>query len=165
MPWDLPGSYRVMIGGNYFQDCGELITYDGEPLFNLRRRESDRRLGIDFDVYDAARRKIATIRNGNVVDGDTEAFTIDRGPDCHTIRSKATGEVVCQVDRRPYEAGVELAVTVNMFLPNGFLLRATPDQMNLGGTQMIGNTMRNCRVGIAIGRNPGGAGIALRAPD
>lgn len=164
MPWEIAENYVVKLGGNIFVNCGQLIAYDDEPLFTVKRRENDLRLGIDFDVFDEGGNRVATVRNGNVVDGDRNAYEMHHGADTHRITDKASGRVICQIDKSPDQPSVELAVSVKMYLPDGFLLEAYPDRLNIGTSMMIDNFMRNCRVGIAIGECSGGAGIRLAKP-
>jgi len=166
MSWEMPAHFVVKLGGNYFVNCGNLVTYDGEPLFALKRRDSDGRLGIDFDVYDERGDKVATIRNANVVTGDRDAYEVFHGADCHKVVEKATGRTIVQIEKHPNEPRVELAVTVRMYLPeSGFLFEADPDKINIGTCRMIGCTMENCSVGIDIGESPGGAGFAFPKPE
>lgn len=164
MPWEIAQDYVVKLGGNYFVNCGQLITYDDEPLFTVKRRESDLRLGIDFDVYDANGSRVATIRNGNVVDGNRDAYEIHHGADRHKITEKSSRRIICQIDKNSEEQRVELAVSVKMYLPDGFLFEAYPDGTNIGASIMIGNVMRNLPVGIAIGDCTRRAGIHLTKP-
>lgn len=159
--WEIVKNVKVKVGGNYFVNCESLISYRDKPLFTLKRRDSDGRLGIDFDVYDKQGKKVATIRRGNVVEGDTSAYDIEHGADCHKVTEKTTGRVIVQVDKKP--PSVDIAVSVNMYLPNGFLLEATPDTINIGSLKIVGNTY-SCKTGIAIGVSEGGAGIRLATP-
>ena len=46
--------------------------------------------------------------------------------------------------------GAELDVHVRMYLPDGFLLDAGPEETNLGGVTMRGNVFENCGAAIAI---------------
>jgi hypothetical protein len=160
--WEIEKNFKVKIGGNYFVNCESLISYDGKPLFTLKRRDSDGRLGIDFDVYDQCGKKVATVRRGNVVQGDVNAYEIHPLADCHKVIEKATGRIIVQIDKRPPDAN--LAVSVNMYLPNGFLLQATPDTINIGSITMRGNIFADCKAGIVIGKSSGGAGICLQKP-
>lgn len=163
MPWDVSGGYVVKLGGNYFIDCGQLITYDDKPLFNLRRCENGD-LGIAFDIYDKSGAKIGEIHDSNVVAGDRSRYLLTRTKDWHTIADKKSSLEICRIDKRPKQEGVELAVTVKMYTHDGFLLEADPDRINIGTNTMVNNIMRNCAVGIAIGESSGGAGIALSKP-
>ena len=79
--WEVEKDFAVKLGGNLFVRCASLITYDGQRLFNISRRDSDHRLGIDFDVYDPDGAKIATIRHSSIVDGDSKRFDIHHGAD------------------------------------------------------------------------------------
>jgi hypothetical protein len=160
--WEIERNFKAKIGGNYFINCESLISYDDESLFMVERRESDGCLGIDFDVYDKNSQKVATIRNGNVVHGNVGVYEIRHGADCHKVMEKATGRIIVQIDRNPPDA--DIAVSVNMYLPNGFLLKATPDSINIESSEMAGNTFAACTSGIAIGKSEGGAGICLEIP-
>ena len=161
--WEIAKNFKVKIGGNYFIDCGCLISYDDECLFTIKRRESDGRIGIDFDVYDESGKKVATIRNSNVVDGDPKAYEISHEATCKKVVEKSTGRLIVQVDKDPPDA--DLAVTARLHMPGtGFLLEATPDSINIGTSRMINCTMRNCRTGIALGSSSGGAGFKFDAP-
>ncbi|MBA7709535.1 hypothetical protein ES703_118454 [subsurface metagenome] len=147
--WEIERNFKAKIGGNYFINCESLISYQGKPLFTVKRRESDGRLGIDFDVYDKDGHKVATIRRGNVVEGNAKAYEIAHGANQHKVIEKATGRVIVQIDKNPPDA--DIAVSVNMYLPDGFLLEATPDAINIGSSKMIGNILEGCKTGIAVG--------------
>jgi len=160
--WEIEKNFKAKIGGNYFINCESLISYDGKPLFTVKRREPDGRLGIDFDVYDKNSQKVATIRHGNVVHGNVGVYEIRHGADCHKVMEKATGRIIVQIDKNQPDA--DIAVSVNMYLPNGFLLKATPDSINIGSSEMVGNTIADYKSGIAIGKSGGDAGICLEIP-
>jgi hypothetical protein len=149
--WEIEKNFKVKIGGNYFINCNSLISYDDKPLFTLKRRDSDGRLGIDFDIYDKCGKKVATVRRGNVVQGDVNAYEMRHLADCHKIIEKETGRIVAQIDKSPSDA--DLAVSVSMYLPNGFLLQANPDSINIGSLTADGNVFDGCKTGIAIGKS------------
>ena len=158
--WEIAKNFKVKIGGNYFIDCGCLISYNDECLFTIKRRESDGSLGIDFDVYDESGKKVATIRNSNVVDGDPKAYEISHEATCKKVVEKSTGRLIVQVDKNPTDA--DLVVTARLHLPGtGFLLEATPDGLNAGTCKFTGNTFSNLAIGIAIGECTGGAGVRI----
>ena len=60
--------FRVKIGGCYFINCRDLIVAHGESLFRIHRRDDDGILLVDFDIYDAKGAKLATVRNGSIVE-------------------------------------------------------------------------------------------------
>ncbi len=160
--WEIERNFKAKIGGNYFINCESLISYHSKPVFTVKRRESDGRLGIDFDVYNQNGEKVATVRHGNVVDGDVSAYEISHGADCKKVTEKITGRIIVQIDKNPPDA--DIAVSVNMYLPDGFLLKATPDSINISSSTMVGCTFANLKTGIAIGEQTGGVGICLRKP-
>ena len=118
-------------------------------MFRIRRGE-DGMLGIDFDVYDKAGKRIAKFAKGVVVDGDTANYVVESGHETYMVTDQSSGRVIARVQRRGVQ-GVELDVWVKMYLPNGFLLDAGPTATNLGGVTLTGNIFENCGAGIAIG--------------
>ena len=148
--WSVPQSFKVKLGGNYFVDCDSLIDFRGSSLFTLKRRDEDGLLGIDFDIYDAKKKKVATVRRGTVVDGDRESYQITHEPHHYVVREKNTGRVICEIKRREHAIDSELEVSVDLFTPSGFHLVAGPEQTNIGGVMMGGNVFQKCRVGIGV---------------
>ncbi len=148
--WEKPKNFKIKIGGSYFIDCENLITYHGESLFRrIERRDNDGKIGLDFDVYDNKGHKVATIRRGNVVEGDKDAYQIEHLADCHRVTEKSTGKVLVEINKSPPDA--DIAISVSMYMPDGFLLEATPDSLNIESTMMIGCTIERCKTAIGIG--------------
>jgi len=159
--WESPKNFKIKLGGNYFINCVSLITFNNQPVFRkIERRDTDGKLGLDFDVYNDKGQKIATIRRGNVVQGDTQAYEMRHLADCDKVIEKSTGRIIVKIDKKPSDA--DIAVSVNMYLQNGFLLEATSDKINVGSSQLIGSTFSNCKTGIALSESTGGAGICLK---
>jgi hypothetical protein len=148
--WTVAEHFKVRLGGNWYIDCGTLVVYKGSPLFNLRRRDGDDQLGIDFDVYDSAGAKVATIRNSNVVDGDATNYEIVHEAGAKRVIERSTGRVMAEVIKKGVD-GAELDVRVNLYLPNGTLFEATPDRTNLGGIVFKDNTFKGGAAAISIG--------------
>lgn len=160
--WEVAERFKVKLGGNYFINCKSLISCNDEWLFRLYRRDSDGHLGIDFDVYDSSGNKIATVRNSNVVDGDPSAYRIAHGATQKTITEAASGRVIVKIDKEPPDA--ELAVSVDMFLPNsGFRLIADEGSIQIPGFMSKGSVFANVDCGIAIGGSRR-AGVRLQLP-
>lgn len=148
--WEIEPKFHVVLGGNTYIDQPNLISFLGEPLFTLKRRENDGRLGIDFDIFDKEGKRVATIRNGNCVEGDENNYDITREAEHYSVKEKSTGRSICDIRRNTADG--ELEISVDMFTPNGFHLLATPTQTNLGGMTVKGCTFRGNK----------GAGIALK---
>ncbi len=159
--WEIPKNFKIKLGGNYFINCESLISYDNQPVFRrIEQRDTDGKLGLDFDVYDDKGQKIATIRRGNVVEGNTQAYEMKHLVDCDKVIEKSTGRIIVEINKKPSDANI--AVSVNMYLQNGFLLEATPESINVGTSKMIGCTFNNCKTGITIGKSTGGTGVGLK---
>jgi hypothetical protein len=148
--WNVEPKAKVKLGGNYYINCDRLVAYHDEALFTVRRRESDGLLGIDFDVYDPRRQKVATVRRGTIVSGNREDYDITHDPHHYTVTEKASGRVICDIRRRDAAPDAEIDVSVDLYTPDGFRFQATPEQTNIGGMQIRGCTMENCGTGIAV---------------
>jgi hypothetical protein len=146
--WDLEKEFRVKLGGNYYINCGSLISVNGQPLFTVKRRD-DGVLGIDFDIYDKDRTKIATIRGGTIVAANGGDYVFRIGVDHYRIED-AAGKMICDIKRKGKAQNAELEVAVDLFTPSGFHLIATPESTNIGGATMIGNTFKDCGTAINI---------------
>ena len=148
--WHVETNFAVKLGGNTYIDTPNLVVYKGESLFRMRRSDEDGLLGIDFDVHDARGKRIATFRKGVVVQGNSESYSVETGHDEYRVTEKSSGRVIAHVKRRG-AAGVELEVSVRLYMPDGFLFDASPTETNLGGVKMMGNVIRNCGAGIVVG--------------
>ncbi len=148
--WHVDRNSKVKLGGNYYINVERLVEYKGSSLFTVKRRESDGLLGIDFDVYDAKGKKVATVRHGTVVAGDAQNYEITHDPHHYTVKEKNSGRIVCDIRRRDAAEGADIEVTVDLFTPDGFHFQADPHQTNIGGIQMSGNIIDTCQVGIKI---------------
>lgn len=106
-------------------------------------------LGVDFDVYDAAGRRVAVFRKGVVVQGDSDFYDIKSGHQEYTVTEKVTGRHIASGKRRGAE-GAEMEVSVRLYTPDGFLFDASPTETNVGGLKMTGCVIENCGAGIVI---------------
>lgn len=147
--WNLEKEFSVMLGGNTYINTPNLIVYKGEPLFKIYRSDSDGMLGIDFDIFDSAGKRVATIRKGIVVQGDKDNYNIETGHEEYKVTEKSSNRLISSVKRRGVESA-ELEVSVHLYTPDGFLVDATPTHTNIGGNVMSGCTFKNCSAAIAI---------------
>lgn len=83
-----------------------------------------------------------------MVQGDENAYEINHFADCDRVTEKSTGRVIVEVDKKPPDA--DIALSVSMYLPDGFLLEATPKSINIGSLKFGGNRIINCGTGIAL---------------
>ena len=149
--WIVPEHFKVIIGGNTYIDCPVIIDYKGQSLFELRRSDTDGYLGINFDLYGSEGKRVGTVRNALFVPPVPEGYSVQFGANHYTLTEDATGRVICDIKLR-YEAqsDAEIEVAAEMYMPDGFLLRFTPEQTNLGGITLRGNIFRNCGAAIKI---------------
>lgn len=148
--WKVEKEFSIRLGGNMYINTPNLIVFQGESIFQIRRSDEDGILGIDFEVFDAQGKRVATFKKGIVVQGDKENYIIDSGHEFYSVTEKSTGRVVARVQRRGVK-DAELDVQVQMYLPNGFLLDAGHTTTNLPrGNQITGCVFRDCGAGIAI---------------
>ena len=151
--WTTPENFRAKLGGNYYIDTPNMIVAHGDNLFRLKRREEDGLLAVDFDIYDATGSKVATVRNGNIVDHDGAGYTAAKDHHRYTLTEDATGRVIFDIKKAAKaEDGSEIEVSVDLFTKKGFHLIAGPEETNLpDGMTIRGCTIQGCGVGLAVG--------------
>jgi hypothetical protein len=108
-------------------------------------------LGVDLDIYDANGVKVATIRNGNIVDYNRVGYTAAKERHRYSLTEDATGRLICDV-RKSGKAGdgSELEVSVDLYTKRGVHLVANSEGTKLGGIDFLGNTINGCEAGIVI---------------
>jgi hypothetical protein len=149
--WTTPANFRAKLGGDYYIDTPNMIVAHGENLFRLRRREEDGLLAVDFDIYDADGSKVATVRNGNVVQHDSDRFHTNKEHHRYWITEKGTGRILCDIRKvSKAEDGSEIEVSVDLFTKAGFHIIAGPEATNIPGAVFRGNIMQGCAAGIVI---------------
>jgi len=147
--WTVEDRFSVKLGGNIYVNTPHLVVYKGKPLFQMYRSENDGILGIDFDVYDASGKRVATFRKGIVVQGDSDNYVIKSGHEEYKVTEKASGRQVASVKRRGAE-GAEMEVSVRLYTPDGFLFDASPTETNVGELVMTGCVIEDSGAGIVI---------------
>jgi len=149
--WQVPKHFKVRIGGNTYIDCGTLIEYKGQALFDLKRSDSDGYLAINFDLFDEYCARLATVRNGNFVGKTPPGYEIAAERDHYSLVDTTTGRAVCDIRLRDMAEGdLQIDVSAQMFAPDGKLLEFTPTQTNVETLTVQGQVISNCRVGIGI---------------
>jgi hypothetical protein len=149
--WKVPEHFKVLIEGNTYIDCPTIIDYKGQSLFEILRSDSDGFLGINFDVYAKDGSKLATIRNGQFVGDSPAGYRIEGSQDHYVLLETATGRRVCDIKlRMKAREDAELDVSAQMYRPDGRLIVFNPNEMNLGGIKMSGNTFKAGGAAIKI---------------
>ena len=149
--WNIESKFKIKIGGNYYIDTPNVIVASGESPFSIKRREEDGLLAIDFDVYDADGKKVATIRNAHTVSGDKENYDFHKEFHRYWVVEKSSARTICDIRQAATAEGdCELEVSVDLYTKSGFHIIAGPEHTNVGGVFMKGCTMSNCAAGIAV---------------
>ena len=148
--WLKEQKFTLRLGGQTFANVPNLIQYNGEPLFTVRRRDEDGELAIDCDVFGSDGEKIASIRRNNGYPEDKVTYSVDRTPAQITLTNSQTGEILVAIKKHGEALPAELDVSVRTYLPDGRLLDAGPDSCTLPGLFMAGNHFEDGAVGIAI---------------
>lgn len=154
MAFTVTDKFRVRLGGNTYIDVRNLVVYDNQTLFTLKRHE-DGYLGIYFELYDADGTHVASVkRNVLYFDKETDRSGFEeRGSmNWYQLVEKGTGRVVVDIKKRVDAEPNELEVSVRLFTQDGFLFDATPDETHVGGVYMRNNTLMNLAVGIDIAK-------------
>ncbi len=149
--WLVAQQFQVRFGGNTYIDTPNLVVFKDAPVVTLRRHDDNGYLGIDFDINDESGKRVATVRRNEIYRGDKEKYDLVQTADQYTLTEKASGRVLCDIKRKDASAPDELDVSVRLYMPNGFLLDATPTGTNVGGMQITGCTFSNCGAGIGLG--------------
>jgi len=152
--WYAEDEFSVTIGGNTFVNVPDILVYEGKSVFSIRRSERDGLLGIDFDIRDRDGVKVATVKKGNIYEGDESRYTVETEKDRYTLTEKESGRVICDIRKRPEAKGVELEVSVELYMEDGVPFKATPGGIDLQGRRahvmMSGSTIRGFPKGIVV---------------
>ena len=130
--WLKEAEFRLLMGGNVFVNMRSVFDYEGEPLFTIHRREDDGQLSIDFDVFDEAGKRVASVRRNNIHVGDGSVYEVTRDSERITLDNKQTGARIVEIIKLSTKP-TELEVYVKTFLPNGYLLECSPSSFNIDG--------------------------------
>jgi hypothetical protein len=149
--WLKEKEFSVKLGGNTYINVSVLIAFKGTPLFTIYRSEDDGQVAIDFELYDANRQKIASIRKNNIYldPGNKAEYLLDGTADVIALIEKSSGKRVVEIKKRQ-AATEELDVSLSTYLPDGQLLTADPDKTSLQRMELAGNMIKGAKVGIAI---------------
>lgn len=159
--WEVENNFIVKVGSNTYINVPEIIVYDNEPLFKIVRADNTRLLGVDFDIYDENGDKVATIRRGMIVQGDTDNYIIRKDYDHFTIKEISSGRMICEILKRDKAGDAELELNVHMYTKDGFLLKATPSGTNAKNVIMQNCTFKNIRCGLSIPKQIGSSGVGI----
>lgn len=149
--WKVEGRFRIKLGGNTYINVPNLVTCRNETIFKVYRSTSDGLLGIDFDIYDQNKQKVATVSKGRIYSGQKENYEVRMENDHYSVTEKTSGRIICDIRRRSQAPDAELEISVELFTPDGILFRATPNETNLGAVTIKDCVFQDSDTGISIG--------------
>jgi hypothetical protein len=156
MSWLQEKDFTVKLARNHFKDVENLIVYNNLSIFSLKKCENDGSLEINLDIYDKEGKKVATIKNSRIVDGDKKNYEINNSNNRYMILNKKNNKQICEIKRKSDSTltEAELEVTLNLYTPNGFNLIATPTYINLPYmSSMVDNYIIGTKNAICVGQN------------
>jgi hypothetical protein len=149
--WLKEKEFTIRLGGCLFIDQPILIAFQDEPLFGVVRHE-DGQLGIDFEVFDAGRNKLATVKRNQIYSTHKDRFKLEGSADQISMIDVSSGDVLVDIKKRVAAAPAELDVSVRTYLPDGRQMILGPQFSNIAGIFLAGNTFKSNR----------GAGVNIR---
>jgi hypothetical protein len=151
--WLKEKEFRIRLGSTTFIDVPNLVTFNGKPMFVVRRHEDTGQVAIDCDVYNADGFKIASVRRNMIYFGEQDAYELDHSGDRITLRNKQSGDVIADIKKRGEALPVELDVSLRTYLPDGRLINYGFEQTEIGSNVYKDNTIKGGNVGFAF-NNP-----------
>ena len=152
--WEVEENFRVRIGGNTYINTSNILVYSGKSLFTLKRHSDNGYLGIYFEIYDASGQHLASVKRNEIYVGDKNAYKIQGSLNRYVVTERATDQIICDIEKRHEAHPAELDVSVKLYTPSGFFFNASPNQTNMGGITMTGNTFIGGAAAIVIGTEP-----------
>lgn len=149
--WEIEDHFKVRVGGNTYIDTPDIIVYKGQSLFTLKRHSDNGYLGIYFEIYDSVGQRVASVKRNEIYFGDKEQYEIAGSLNRYVFKERSTGRILCDIKRREDSYPAELDVSAALYTPDGFLILATPQQTNIGGITLTGNTFIGGTAAIVIG--------------
>jgi len=148
--WYKEDNFTVKIGSNYYTNTPNIIVYKGDNLFTIKRSESSDVLGIDFDINNEKGEKIAVVKQGRIYSGDAGLYERTITQDQYVLKEKKSGRVICDIKKNTLVDKAELEVNVSLYTKDGFLINATPEKTNIGGTGISNCHFSDCGGAIVI---------------
>ena len=175
MPWNIEENFVVVLGGNTFTNTPNLIVYRGASIFRIERNVDSGYLGISFRIYDETGTKLATIGQNRLFDnkkykGD-KSVSLEGSVHDYLVRELPSGRIICNIRQKEAAAPAELDVSVSLYMPDGCLLEADPNSINLPNSNQFINCAfsgLDCGIRIQCADEPGqqmSVGVQVGAPE
>lgn len=111
------------MGGVKFQNCKTILNFRGQEILSVRQA-ADGSFLLNADVFNEAGTLVATVRD-NTPTGRVE---LQQETGKIMLLDKSTKRIICEfVKDKWVTTRVDIAVTLNYYLPNGKMLQCTPE--------------------------------------
>jgi hypothetical protein len=126
----VPEHFKTRTGGNFCEDTPNLVVYSDATILRVERDD-----GGDFSVklviYDSSGRRTALLEDTAFVDGNADDFNVTETEHTFSVREKATGRVICKLQRCSATRSMDLDAFILTHAPDGFFIHANPVQTNM----------------------------------
>lgn len=146
--WILQQHFKLRFAGVTFIDTPNLIVFKDEPIFTVKQRDSDGAIEIDFDIFDGRGKRVAAVRSGALTGSNQSAYESMWTDNQFVVRELKTGRAVCEIRRRADAKICDLDVSVQMYMPDGFLVHANPAQSNIGRQKTKGKVVKTSEAAL-----------------
>jgi hypothetical protein len=155
--WKIAKRFKVRFGSFVFENVPQILVYENTPIITLVRDDNTGYLGIDGEVRDPFGERIAVVKHNQVypVRGHEKDYTETRTADHFTVLPNNFNAPVLDIRIRQAAKPLELDVSAYVFLPNGFWMNASPDQIMTSSKFIFssGFTVKDADRGIVILEN------------
>lgn len=127
----VPENFKTRIGGNFYVDTPNLVVYSDSTILRVERDDSGD-LHVMLAIYDSSGRRTALVEDTSVVDGSAGDFTVTQTEHSYNVREKASGRVICKLQRCAATRSMDLDAFILTHAPDGFFIHANPMQTNMG---------------------------------
>jgi len=146
---NVPEKFKTRIGGNIFQDTPNLVVCAETLLLTLERDASSGRLLIDLTIFDSKGTERARVERTRLASGKKSDFSVLETDNVVRVRDDKAERVICELQRRDSTKGADVDAYVLTYAPDGFLIHASPEQSNIGGSAS-GRTYRNADAALVM---------------
>jgi len=127
----VPENFKTRIGGNFYAGTPNLVVYSDATILRVER-DNGGDLHVRLAIYDSSGRRTALVEDTHLTDGNAGDFTVTETEHTYSVREKATGRVVCKLQRCAATRSMDLDAFVLTHGPDGFFIHANPMQTNMG---------------------------------
>ena len=129
--WLATPTYLFRLAGIRATRASTLVSHRGDSILRAWRNSKDGMLDVTLDARSANGDRVALIRNAFVIDGALGRFQIASSANRYVVTDALTRCQLLCIERGGCDVE-DLDVHLNLYMPDGFLLEATPDTSNLG---------------------------------